>query len=147
MNLLLDTNVVIDYIGQKPPFCEDASALVAAAYHGDAALWVPVLSLKDAFYVLSRYMDSSRVQDAILSFCEIANLVGITEDDALRGLRLSWPDFEDCLISICADKAKADYIVTRDSKGFDRSMTPICSPAEWLQMMRERHGVEFGVIG
>ena len=35
MNLLLDTNVLIDYLGRKPPFFEDAERIVAAGYFGD----------------------------------------------------------------------------------------------------------------
>ena len=52
MNLLLDTNVIIDYLGRKEPFFDSAMKIVAAGFFGDATLWMSAGSAKDAFYVL-----------------------------------------------------------------------------------------------
>ena len=65
MNLLLDTNVVIDYLGRKEPFFELAQQVVAAGFFGDATLWMPAQSAADAFYVLNHYLDSARVQSLL----------------------------------------------------------------------------------
>lgn len=62
MNLLLDANVFIDYLGRKEPFFADARAIVAAGFFGDAKLWVPAQAATDAFYVLNRYVPSERLQ-------------------------------------------------------------------------------------
>ncbi len=145
MNLLLDTNVFIDYLGRKPPFFEAAQRVVVAGFFGDAKLWVPATSLKDAFYVLSRYVDPLRVQQAFLKVCEIVTPVDVTAEDALRAARLEWDDYEDCLVACCADKVRADYLVTRDAAGFARSCVPVTSPGEWLAMMERDHRLSYGV--
>ena len=144
MNLLLDTNVVIDYLGRKPPFFEDACKVVAAGYFGDARLWVAVQSLKDAFYVLERYVDSLKIQQAIVKLCEVVRPIGLTGEEAVRAARLQWPDYEDCLIALAAQKADADYLVTRDAKGFDRSLVPVISPKDWLALMGRDSGLKYG---
>lgn len=144
MNLLLDTNVLIDYLGRKPPFFEAAERIVAAGYFGDARLWTSVQSLKDAFYVLNHYVESARVQKALLKACEVISPIGISADDALRAARLAWDDYEDCLIALCADKAKADYLITRDAKGFQRSPIPTMRPEEWLAFMEKERGLAYG---
>ena len=54
MNLLLDTNVFIDYLGRKEPYYSDARQIVMAAFFGDVKLWVPAQSVTGAFYVLSK---------------------------------------------------------------------------------------------
>lgn len=54
MNLLLDTNVLIDYRGRKEPFFPAAQKVVIAGFFGDVRLWAPAQSFVDAFYVLSR---------------------------------------------------------------------------------------------
>ncbi len=146
MNLLLDTNVLIDFIGRKPPHFEAAERVIAAGYFGDAKLWVPVQSLKDAFYVLERYVDSERIQNAFLKAFEVITPVGLSGEDAVRAARLKWSDYEDCLVSICADKAKADYLITRDKKGFERSSVPVLSPGEWLEMMEREHRLVYDAI-
>lgn len=146
MNLLLDTNVIIDYIGQKPPFYLSAERVIAAGYFGDVTLWASAASLKNAFYVLDRYVDSVQIQRAIIKFCEVVSLVSLSEDDVLRAARLEWSDFEDCLIALCAEKAKADYLITRDSGGFARSAVPALSPDAWLDLMKEEYGLDYSVV-
>ena len=146
MNLLLDTNVLIDYLGRKPPFFDSAQRVVAAGFFGDAKLWTPVQSLKDAHYVLNRHVDSQSIQKAILAACEVITPIGLTGEDALRAARLGWRDYEDCLIALAADKARADYLITRDLRGFDRSPVPPLSPDEWLDLMEKRRGLRFGDI-
>ena len=146
MNLLLDTNVVIDYLGRKPPFFEDAERIVAAGYFGDATLWAPAQSFKDAFYVLSRYADSARIQQAMLKLLEVVHPVDLTGSDIEGAARLGWDDFEDCLIALSAGKAGAEYLVTRDEKGFSRSSVPSISPQGWLSLMREQEGVAFASL-
>lgn len=146
MNLLLDTNVLIDYLGRKPPFFEAAESVVAAGFFGDAKLWTSVQSLKDAFCILEHYADSARVQKAILKACELVSPVGLSADDALRAARLEWRDYGDCLIALCADKAKADYIITRDVKGFQRSLVPAVTPEGWLELMRQGEGLSWAGV-
>ena len=78
MNLLLDTNVLIDYLGRKEPFFPSAQKVVIAGFFGDAQLWVPAQSAVDAFYVLSRYVDSVRLQAAILKALTVITPVDLT---------------------------------------------------------------------
>lgn len=146
MNLLLDTNVLIDYLGRKPPFFGSAQRVVAAGFFGDAKLWTPVQSLKDAHYVLNRYVDSQSIQKAILAACEVITPIGLTGEDAIRAARLGWQDYEDCLIALAADKARADYLITRDLRSFDRSPVPTMAPDEWLRLMEKRRGLSYGNI-
>lgn len=146
MNLLLDTNVLIDYLGRKPPFFKAAESIVAAGFFGDAKLWASVQSLKDAFCVLEHYLDPVRVQRAILKACEVITPVGVSAEDALQAARLEWTDYEDCLIALCAGKAKADYLITRDEKGFQRSPVPVMTPEKWLEHMKRTQGLVYSSI-
>lgn len=88
MNLLLDTNVLIDYLGRKDPFFSSAQKVVIAGFFGDARLWVPSQSVVDAFYVLNRYVDSARLQAAILKALTVIEPVDLRAPP-LRGRRVS----------------------------------------------------------
>ena len=126
MNLLLDTNVLIDYLGRKEPFFLSAQKVVIAGFFGDARLWVPSQSVVDAFYVLSRYVDSARLQAAILKALTVIEPVDLTGASLERAARLGWDDLEDCLIALAAERVGADYLITRDAKGFARSPARRC---------------------
>lgn len=146
MNLLLDTNVVIDYLGKQQPFFGNAEKLIAMGFFGDAQLWAPAQSFKDAFYVLSHYVNPDRVQQAIAKLLEVVKPVDLTGDDIAAAVRLQWDDLEDCLVSVSAGKVRADYLVTRDRKGFERSMVPAISPEDLLSRILVEQGVEYGMV-
>ena len=126
---MLDTNILIDYLGRRESFFVQAERIVAAGFFGNVTLWMAAQSPKDACYVLERYTSSQSSQQALLETCHIITPVALTEDDLTRAARLQWDDYRDCLVAIAAQKAGADYLITRDAKGFDRSMVPTISPA------------------
>lgn len=126
---MLDTNILIDYLGRRESFFVQAERIVAAGFFGNATLWMAAQSPNDACYVLERYTSSQRIQQALLETCHIITPVALTADDLTRAARLQWDDYRDCLVAIAAQKAGADYLITRDAKGFDRSMVPTISPA------------------
>lgn len=146
MNLLLDTNVLIDYLGRKEPFFPSAQKVVIAGFFGDARRWTPSQSVVDAFYVLSRYVDSARLQAAIRKALTVIEPVDLTGASLGRSVRLGWDDLEDCLIALAAERVGADYLITRDAKGFARSTVPAVSPDAWLNIMREEHSLDYGEV-
>lgn len=154
MNLLLDTCVVIDYLGRKEPFYAEAERVMAAGFFGDARLWIAGQTINDAFYVLSKYLDPRRVQAALETLLQVVSPVVLSPTDYTNALRLGWDDLEDCLVALCAQSARADYLVTRDAKGFSRSpkgfsrsLVPVVSPSEWLVLMEQRHALRFEGVG
>lgn len=145
-NLLLDTNVIIDYLGKRAPFFQDAQKLLASAYFGDTTLWMSAQSAKDAYCVLCHYAKSEDIQDALLTLYETVKPVSLTEANLQHAARLKWKDYEDCLIALAAEDACADYLITRDKNGFARSMTPVLSPAEWLELHEGQTGISYDEI-
>ncbi len=145
MNLLLDTCVLIDFLGGKDPFFQDAQRIMAAGYFRDVRLWVAGQSLRDAFYVLSKYQNPITVQRSLVKASQALSIVSLSDQDFINAARLEWDDYEDCLIALCAQKANAEYIITRDEKGFARSLVPIMTPAGWLTMMKAERGLDYEV--
>lgn len=70
--------------------------------------------------------------------------VDLTGGALERAAHLGWDDLEDCLIALAAEKAGADYLITRDAKGFSRSAVPALSPDAWAALMREERGLDYG---
>lgn len=145
MNLLVDTCVYIDFLGRKAPFFEEAVQVVAAGYFGGAKLWIASQSINDAFFVLNRYMDSQKIQQAIAESLAVFTPVALSPQDYQRAAALGWKDLEDCLVALCAEKAKANWLVTRDARGFERSPVPAISPTDWVALKRAE-GFEYGQV-
>ena len=51
-----------------------------------------------------------------------------------------------CLVVLCVNKIRADYLITRDCKGFRNSLVPTLSPAGWLAEMRKQGKLTFNAV-
>ena len=146
MRLLLDTNVLIDYFAQREPFCLEWEKLDALQMAGYAELWASAQSFNDAFYVLRGAIGSDRLQEMFFETLSFVNVCPTTHDDVREAARRSWPDFEDCMISLCAEAIEADYIVTRDANGFAQSRVPWCRPDELFARLERDKGTVFEIV-
>ena len=53
------------------------------------------------------------------------------------GIHSEFADFEDAMQFRCAQKAKVDYIITRNTKDFTVSSIPVRTPQEFLEEILE----------
>lgn len=143
MKLLLDTNVLVDYFGARRPFCDQWELINALQMTGYAELWASAESYTDAFYLLRRAVGSEKLQDMFLENLSFVRVCSVDEDDIRKAAERSWSDFEDCLIAVCAEKVKADYIITRDAGGFKRSKIPAMDAPSFFTMLEEDYGIVY----
>ena len=146
MKLLLDTNVLVDYFGARRPFCDQWELINALQMTGYAELWASAESYTDAFYLLRRAVGSEKLQDMFLESLSFVRVCSVDEDDIRKAAERSWSDFEDCLIAVCAEKVKADYIITRDAGGFKRSKIPAMDAPSFFTMLEEDYGIVYEMI-
>ena len=143
MRLLSDTNVLVDYFGGRHPFFEEWELINAMQIAGYAELWASAESYTDAFYLLHKAVGSARLQEMFVESLECIRVCSLGEEDICEAAGRSWDDFEDCLIDVCAEKVKADYIITRDKSGFSRSKIPAYAPKAFFEHLEHDHGLVF----
>lgn len=138
MDLMLDTNIVLDHIGRREPFYELSRRVCLLGVVEEASTYISVSMLTDIYYLLSRDYGSDAAQEMIEKNLSFLQVVGVSPEDAKRALALRWADFEDCLVSQCAAKIKADYIVTRNVKDFKGSSIEAIAPEQLFARLREQ---------
>ena len=143
MDLLLDTNVIIDHFGNRPGFVDASNKIFCMGAFGDANLWVSPQSLNDAFYILRKAAPAESIQAAFAKSLAFLRVCPAGQDLYQRATALAWPDMEDCLIALCAEDVKADFIVTRDANGFAQSPVKAATPGEIIELMSSKHGLEY----
>jgi len=146
MRLLLDTNILIDYFGERREYYPDAVKLRMAANFGDVELWATANSFTDVFYILRKDHASKSVQDLFLANKNLIKICSVTSDDIFDSADEKWLDYEDCLIHTCAKKIKADYIITRDIDGFMQSAVSCVSPMEFFTELEEKRGISYAEV-
>lgn len=146
MKLLLDTNVLVDYFGARQPFFDQWELINALQITGYAELWASAESYTDAFYLLRKAVGPAKLQDMFLQSLSFIKVCSVDEGDIREAAERSWPDFEDCLIGICAEKVKADYIIARDADGFKRSSMPAMDAPSFFAMLEEEYGIVYDMV-
>ena len=85
----LDTNVVMDYLAQRPLFWADAAELMQTAVNGETVLYVSSLSFSTIYYVLRRQSSPANAREAVRRLAQL-----VRSDDGrakARALRQGGP--------------------------------------------------------
>ncbi|MDR0514060.1 MAG: PIN domain-containing protein [Coriobacteriaceae bacterium] len=146
LKLLLDTNVVIDFLAVREPFYADARRIMLLGALKEAELWLSSHQVNDVFSVASeggRKSLGQSCQERIRSLRSFMRICTVQEADIDAALDLYWTDLEDACVCCCAQKIKADFIVTRDSKGFARSPIPPKPPDDLFSWLKEERGLVY----
>lgn len=134
----LDTNVVLDLLGERVPFYESAAKIATHADKGDISLVVSALTYSTLFYILSKFEDSKKVKVKIRKFKVIAETSDLTDVILEKGLSSQFSDFEDALQYYCALQKECGILVTRNGKDFKESKIPVLTPDEYLSTLSNK---------
>ena len=136
MKLFLDTNVMLDFLGEREPFYISAARIATLADKRKLKINVSALSFATVGYFLTKYEGLKKTKDKLRKFKVIS---GISELDELileKGLNSDFSDFEDALQYFSALRTECDIIITRNGKDFRKSQIPVMTPDEFLHSMK-----------
>ncbi len=132
MRILLDTNVLLDYLAQREPFVTKAREIITLCCKDKVKGYIAAHSITDCFYIM-RKMPANERKSAILSILNLFTVIGIDRDKLIAALNnADFEDIEDCLHAVCAENQGIDYIVTRNVKDFAGSSVPPVTPETFL---------------
>ena len=135
MKVLLDINVVLDVLLNRPPWVADASAVWSAHTHGQVEASLAAFSVPTLFYIVRRQTDLITAQAAVADCLATFRIVPVDRTTLDKARTLLHDDFEDNLQLACALQAGLDALVTRDPSGFTSSPIPVLSADELLQRL------------
>ncbi len=134
MKVLLDTNVVLDYLGANHRFTEEAEKVFDLATKRKDIKFVSSSAITDIIYVLKRAVkDAELVKTKYESFRKKISILAVTEKDIDTAFSRDWKDFEDAVQYTVAENNGVDCIITRNKKDFEENKIPCYSPAEFLE--------------
>lgn len=133
--VLLDTNVLLDAVDSTRPQSDEACRVLRHCNGGEAMALVCPMSLKDAYYVLSRRFGADTARRAVGHLMGLVVVAPIGPEDCDVSLRSDEPDFEDGLIRACAELNDVDFILTRDASAFDHSTVRAVDCQKYLEIV------------
>lgn len=131
--LFLDTNIVIDLLEKREPYCYDAVSLFSLAYQKRVQLIVSPMTYATASFLLRKHGPEG-VRNLLSNFRSLSHVATADErtiDDALAS---KFADFEDAMQYYSALQSKAEVIITRNGKDFVDSKLPVMTAGEYLAL-------------
>lgn len=132
MEILLDTNVILDVLLNREPWVKSASIIWRAIDEKRITGYIAACTLPSILYIAQRLEDEATALVALnlcLKTFEVCPVDRRTIDEAIQ---LPGKDFEDNIQIACAIFAGVAAIVTRDSAGFQATTVPALSPDEFV---------------
>ena len=131
--ILIDTNVLLDYLLEREPFFDDAKKVILSCTEGNIKGCIATHSISNMFFILRKDYTAKERREILLNLCTIFNIEGIDKAKLLSGLaNEDFSDFEDCLQMECAKSYGAEYIVTRNVADYSTSEIKAILPSEYL---------------
>lgn len=141
MKIMIDTNVILDCMLDRKPFSDEAAAVLEQCARGVHTGCILASAVTDIFYIAGKAMnDLHEIYLLMDDFLEQFLLIGVSRRDLMTALDRRELDFEDCLLSICAESAGCDAIVTRNVKDFGNSSVPAVTPGALCEREASQRG-------
>jgi predicted nucleic acid-binding protein len=135
LKLLLDTNIVLDLLMDRPPFADAAAELFSRVEDGTVMGYLCGTTITTIYYLAAKEVGAPRAQEEIkkmLGFFEVAPVNRHVLESALVA---TFDDFEDAVIHEAACHVGVEAIVTRNKRDFVTSRIPVYSSEEMIKLL------------
>ncbi len=134
-SLLVDTNIIIDILGQRINHYEESQDFFTYAIDHKIKLVVSTLSFANTHYILSEQLKHSKVRSTLRKFKTLVDVASFNDKILELSLGDEFKDFEDGIQYFTALENSCEAIITRNKKDFRKSDIPVFNPKEYLSMM------------
>lgn len=135
--LFLDTNIVVDLLEKREPFCQDAVQIFTMSYNKQVRLVASPMTFATASYLLRKH-GAEGVRNLLSNLRQLCNVAAADEQTVDASLVSQFDDFEDAMQYFSALKANAEVIITRNGKDFSASKLPVMTAAEYLSSLNQK---------
>ncbi|WP_248921425.1 type II toxin-antitoxin system VapC family toxin [Olsenella intestinalis] len=149
IQVMVDSNILVDYLAEREPFCDAARKLLVFADMGDYRLWASSSQITGVYNILSNGGAASHAPAARRSLASLRGIVRICpvgEDEVEWALDSRWSDFEDALVYQAATSVGARCIVTRNECDFALSSIPVFDCDGFFKWMEEKSHLSYELV-
>lgn len=135
-SVFLDTNIVIDFLGERANFYESAAKVVTLADKKKVRIYTSPSSISNTFYILSKYENSKAALEKIRLFRLLCSISRMDEQVIDKAINSNFKDFEDAMQYFSALATNCDVIITRNEKDFKNALIPVMNAESYLQTLK-----------
>ncbi|MCK5538365.1 MAG: PIN domain-containing protein [Bacteroidales bacterium] len=132
MNILIDTNVLLDFLLQRESFFVDAKEVFIVCAKNNYSVHITASTVTDIYYITSKYKSKAEAAVFIESIIETFFIDSVGKAEIKRAVDLNFTDFEDALQVSIAEANDINLIITRNKRDFLNSSIKVLEPKEFI---------------
>ena len=122
--VLVDTNIIIDFLYMRKPFYDESKKIIQLVEDKVIKGFITTSILMDLHYIIwHRFSSKNEANKACKAIMDVFDVLSIEDTDILNALKDNPVDFEDTVVERCAKRNQCNYIVTRNIKHFDKTLS------------------------
>ena len=133
MKILVDTNIILDVLCARKEFVDDSSKVWKYCEVNKIKGYISALSIPNIVYILRKELTPEKTEEIIRQIFLIFKVVDLKAEDLKKAALIKSNVYEDSLQMVCANRIKADFIITRSIRDFSNSKILSIKPSELLE--------------
>lgn len=135
--ILIDSDVILDLLLDRKPFCEDSLTLIYACEKKQLQGFVTPVIIANVYYIFRQKASHATVTEQLKLLLKIITILAMDQKQVFAALDSKFTDFEDALQYFSAIHSnKVDGIITRNTNDYKKSALPVFTPNEFLATFR-----------
>lgn len=135
MKILIDTNIALDHLLEREPFCREAEKIIGLT-RGGVGVYLSASSITDVYYITRKILrDKDSAMALLKSLLNAVGVAKLSDNEIYRAIALEWDDFEDAVQFACGESLSVDYVVTRNKDDFAASNITVVTPKELIGLL------------
>ncbi len=138
-NILLDSDVLMDFFLDRTPFSEDASKVLSLCENGEIVGYVTPVIYSNLYYLLRRISDRQTAISQLRRLFSFTRLLVIDGRAVLAALHSdNVTDFDDALQNYAVEGSDdIRVIITRNVRDFRKSAVAVLTPSDYLKLRKQ----------
>ena len=133
-NVLIDTDVILDFFFDREPFAEFATDILNLCEENKIKGFTTPVIICNTYYLLRKIAKHDIVIEKIKQLLTIIDVLKIDKEVVLDSLNSNFKDFEDALQNYSAVKnGKISIVLTRNIKDYKKSELAVMTPETYLR--------------
>lgn len=139
-NVLIDTDVILDFFFDREPFSENAAQIFSLCESKQINGFVTPVICSNTYYLLRQTAKHEKVVEKLSQLMTIMDVLVMDRDIVIQALSSGFKDFEDALQNFSAIKSGfINAIITRNVKDYSKSNIGVLTPESYLKLISASH--------
>lgn len=138
---MIDTNVVLDVLLDRPPFSDAAAEIFAKIESSEMEGVLCATTITTIDYLLGRALSAAAARSTLHQLLTLFEIAPVNRPVLEQALSSAVSDFEDAVLEQAALLVATDIIVTRNLKDFKNASLPVYDPKELLSTLQAKESL------